>query len=172
MKESNMPRADFIMSVLFIVFGIMILVTSIQMPRLREQEVNPYSVPGIVPGFLGGIIAFLGGVLLIRSIIRKGYLLNLNKRTVKNFFLDPSSKRLAITALISIIYAIVLLGRINYEVATGLYIFFFILLFEWEFKRKIKEQWKTIVFALLIAALTGAAVGSVFRYVFLVNLPG
>jgi len=172
MKESNMPRADFLMSVFFIAFGIIILVISLQMPRFESQGVNPYSVPGIVPGFLGGIIAFLGFVLLIRSIIRKGYQLNINKITVKNFFTDPSTKRLAITALVSIIYAIVMLGRINYEVATGIYILVFILLFEWEFKKKVVEQWKTLLFAVIIAAVTAAAVGATFRYVFLVNLPG
>ena len=81
-----MPRADFLMSLFFIVFGIIVLVISVQMPRLEDQGVDPYSVPGIVPGFLGAIIAFLGGVLLVRSVIRKGYSLNLNRTTVRNFF--------------------------------------------------------------------------------------
>jgi hypothetical protein len=172
MKESSMPRADFVTSVILIAFGIATLIISLQMPRFEEQGVNPYSVPGIVPGFLGVVIAFLGIVLFIRSIIRKGYELGLTGQTVKEFFTAESTKRFALTILISVIYALVLLGRILYSVATALYMFTFIFIFEYEWKKPFIQQWQRVLIALVIAVLVSAGVTTVFQYLFLVNLPG
>lgn len=172
MKESTMPRADFITSIILIVFGIAAFILSVQMPRFEEHGVNPYSVPGIVPGFLGVLIGFLGVVLLIRSIVRKGYKLEITGQTVKTFFTSESSKRFALTILISVIYALVLLGRTFYSIATLLYVFAFIFVFEYEWKKPFIQQWKRVLIAVIIAVLVSAGVTAVFQYLFLVNLPG
>ncbi len=172
MKESNMPRADFVTSMILIAFGISVLVLSLQMPRFEEHDVNPYSVPGIVPGFLGAVIAFLGVVLLIRSILQKGYRLGISGGTVKDFFSSEVTKRFALTIAISVIYALVLLGRISYPIATGVYIFAFIFIFEYEWKKSFSDQLKKVLMALVISVIFSAAVTGVFRYLFLVNLPG
>ena len=171
MKQENMARADFLTSILFIVFGAGVLANSMAMPTFAERGVNPFSAPGIVPGFLGAIVAFLGVVLLVRSMLRKGHRLGLNATTVRGFLFDESTKRLAITILVSVVYAIVLVGRITYPVSTGIYIFAFVLLFDLKGGVRLVEQWKAIVGALVIAVLTSAAVTAVFRFLFLVNLP-
>ena len=172
MEERNMPRADFLTSIFFIAFGIAVLVLSIQMPRFEEQGVNRFSVPGIVPGFLGSIIAILGVVLLIRSIIRKGYNLGLNGAAFKKFFTAEMTKRFAVTILVSIAYGWGLIGRINYEISTAIYIFAFVVIFDVKWKQGIKTQWKKILIAFIIAILVGGVVGTTFRRLFLVNLPG
>ena len=172
MKEKNMPKADFLTSIVLLAFGIAALMLSIQMPRLENQKVSPYSVPGVVPGFLGAVIAFLGCILLIRSLIRKGHRLEITAGTFRDFFKLEETRRFALTLAISVVYAIGLLGRIPYEVATGLYVFAFISIFEYRWGTPLADQRKTLGMALLIGALTGGAVGSVFRFVFLVNLPG
>jgi hypothetical protein len=172
MKENSMPRADFITSIILIVFGIAVLILSVQMPKFEEHGVNPYSVPGIVPGFLGALIGFLGVVLFIRSILRKGYKLGITGQTVGTFFTSESTKRFALTILISVIYALVLLGRTLYSVATLLYVFTFIFVFEYEWKKPFIQQWQRVVIAALIAVLVAAGVTAVFQYLFLVNLPG
>ena len=71
MKESNMPKADFLVSIFFIILGVIVLILSFRMPRFEDLGANPYSVPGIVPGFLGAIIAILGGALFARSVLTK-----------------------------------------------------------------------------------------------------
>ena len=172
MEERNMPRADFITSIGLIAFGIIVLVLSIQMPRFEEQGVNRFSVPGIVPGFLGSIIAVLGLVLLIRSIIRKGYKLGLDGAAVGRFFKAEMTKRFAVTILVSVAYGWGLIARINYEVATAIYIFAFIVIFDVKWKQGIKTQWKKILIAFIVAVLVGGVVGTTFRRLFLVNLPG
>lgn len=172
MEERNMPKADFVTSIIFIAFGIGVLVISIQMPRFEEQGVNRFSVPGIVPGFLGAVIALLGGVLFVRSIIRKGYRLGINRRALKGFFTAEMTRRFALTILVSVAYAVGLIGRINYEIATAIYIFAFIMIFDYRWKQRFAVQWKKVLVAAVIAVLVAGAVGTTFRYLFLVNLPG
>lgn len=172
MEERNMPKADFVTSIILIAFGIAVLISSIQMPRFQEQHVNRFSVPGIVPGFLGAIIAFLGVVLLVRSIIRKGYRLSITGAVLKKFFSAEMTKRLAVTILVSVAYGWGLFGRIPYEIATALYLFSFMFIFEYKWKEGSRAQWKKVLVAAIIAILVAAIVGSTFRYLFLVNLPG
>ena len=172
MEERNMPRADFITTIGLIAFGVAVLVLSIQMPRFEEQGVNRFSVPGIVPGFLGSIVALLGLVLFIRSIIRKGYKLGVDAAAVKRFFTAEMTKRFAVTILVSVAYGWGLIGRINYEISTLIYIFAFIVIFDVKWRQGIKTQWKKILIAFIIAVLVAGIVGTTFRRLFLVNLPG
>ena len=53
MQDRNMPKADFLASILLMAFGAWIIVQSYRMPRFEEFDANPFSVPGIVPGILG-----------------------------------------------------------------------------------------------------------------------
>jgi len=172
MKESNMTRADFVTSIILIAFGVAVLIMSLHMPTFAARGVNPYSAPGIVPGFLGALIALLGLVLFIRSVGRKGYRLGINGRTVKEFFTAQQTRRLVITIVISVLYALVLLGRVPYPIATGIYVLAFILLFEYKWKSPARSQWKTLLFAVIVAVSTAVLVTAVFQYLFLVSLPG
>jgi hypothetical protein len=172
MEERNMPRVDFITSIGLMAFGTAVLVLSIQMPRFQDQGVNRFSVPGIVPGFLGSIIAVLGLVLFIRSITQKGYKLGIDGAAVRRFFTAEMTKRFAVTILVSVAYGWGLIGRINYEIATAIYIFAFIVIFDVKWRQGVKTQWKKILIALIIAVLVAGVVGTTFRRLFLVNLPG
>ena len=53
MKESNMPRADFLTSMLLIVVGVAIVWNSLEMPRYEDQGGSFLDSPGIVPAILG-----------------------------------------------------------------------------------------------------------------------
>ncbi len=170
MKESNMPKADFVTSIFLIIFGIVVVYLSAKMPRFEEIHANPYSAPGVVPGLLGVIIGFLGLILLIRSIIRKGYKLGLNGITVKRFFLEPMTRRILLTIFISVAYW-ALLGRVNFSLVTALYVFIFVMIFEYEKGKSVIQQRKMLFVALIMAVLTSASVTYVFQYLFLVNLP-
>lgn len=172
MKASNMNRADFAMSIGLIAFGVTVLVMSIRMPRYEELNVNPYSVPGIVPGFLGAVVAFLGLILFIRSIIRKGYKLNITGKTIVAFFTDESTRRLLLTLAICLGYAFGLLNRMPYAVATIIYIFVFVVVFEYHRDDSRDIRIRKILIALLLAVVAGTATWATFRYGFLVNLPG
>ena len=171
MQQKNMAKADFVTSIGLSSFGLAILIMSIQMPRYESLGVNPYSVPGIVPGLLGLILLILGLVLLIRSIIRKGYQLGLTIDILKQYFTEESTKNFLLALIFSLVYGVFLLTRIPYSLATGLYILFFILVFEYRPKENMSSQKKTILYSLVEAISVSAGVTLVFRYLFLVDLP-
>jgi len=166
-----MVKADFVTSIVLLLFGMTILMMSIYMPRFEGLGVNPYSVPGIVPGLLGLILLILSLVLLIRSIMRKGYQLGLSREIIKQYFTDPSTRNYLLALIFSLVYGVFLLTRIPYSLATGLYILFFILVFEYRQKENMSSQKKTILYSLVEAISVSAGVTLVFRYLFLVDLP-
>jgi putative tricarboxylic transport membrane protein len=172
MKESNMPKADFLMSIALILFGVFVIIISSQMPDFREQNFNKYSNPGLVPAVLGVIFIILGLVMLIRSIIRKGYRIEIGSEHISAWIQDKSTRRFLTTLSLSVIYALVLLGRVHFFIATAIYMFAFILMFEYRLEKKLLQQKKTVLIALFMALTTAGVVFGVFRYLFLVNLPG
>lgn len=172
MKESNMPKADFLMSIVLMFFGIFVMILSFQMPDFADQNVNPYSAPGVVPAMLGVIFILMGIIMLIRSISRKGYRLGITVTNIATWFKDHTTHRFLITLSLSVVYALILLGRIHFLLATGLYMFSFVVLFEYKRGSGLFAQKKTILMALLLAVLTSGSIYGVFRYLFLVNFPG
>ena len=72
MKESNMPRADFVVSIILIVFGIAVVWASVAMPRFEDQGGSLYDAPGMVPGIIGMLVIALSVVMLVRSIAEEG----------------------------------------------------------------------------------------------------
>jgi len=163
MKPEDMNKADFFTSIFLFLLGLIVFIISIRMPTFRELGANPYSAPGIVPGILGFVLLFMGGILFIRSVIRKGYRVRLSSQSLKLFFKNNSIKRLLIALFLSVFY-VILLGKINYFLLTTIYIFLFV----WSFELKTK---KTLFFALLEAILIAVCISYVFRYLFLVTLP-
>ena len=172
MKESNMPKADFLMSMLFILFGGFVIIISSRMPNFADQNANPYSAPGVVPSILGVIFVILGLVMLIRSIFKKGYRLGITGTNISAWFRDQTTHRFLITLILSVIYALILLGRMHFMLATGLYMFTFVVLFEYKRGTGLFAQKKTFLMALLLAVITSGSIYWVFRYLFLVNFPG
>ena len=65
--EYSPPRADMADAVGWFVLGVAVLVGSIAMDRLEQQHINPYTVPGLLPGLLGIAMILLAAVLAERS---------------------------------------------------------------------------------------------------------
>jgi len=171
MQEKNMAKADFVTSIGLLLFGTAIVVLSLRMPRFEGLGVNPYSVPGIVPGLLGMILVILSLVLLVRSIQKKGHRLQLNMGTIRNYLTEASTKNFLIALILSLVYGLLALTRVPYPLATGLYVFLFVFIFEYQFKEKVSSQRRAILFQVLEGLLVSAGVTLVFRYLFLVDLP-
>jgi hypothetical protein len=171
MKDSNMPKADFVTAILLICFGGWVVIHSYHMPRFENQEANPFSVPGIVPGILGTVIVLLSTVVLVRSLGRKGYRLGITRAHIKGFFKNASMQRMLLTLLICMFYGIVLVGNIDYYLATFLYLLAFLCLFQYHRSTPLSGQAKMVLGSLVQALLTAGIVGAIFRYLFLVALP-
>ena len=59
MKESNMPKADFVTSLVLMAFGAFVAIASMQMPDFVDRGASPYAAPGVVSGLVGFAILAL-----------------------------------------------------------------------------------------------------------------
>src|SRR4030088_3464113 len=60
-------RSDFLSALGWMALGIAILIGSVMMDRLEKQGINPYTIPGLLPGLLGIAMTILGALLAARS---------------------------------------------------------------------------------------------------------
>ena len=165
MTPARMAKADFVTAVILIAVSVGALVESWRMPRLEHLAVNPYTVPGIVPGLLSGVLILLGIVLLVRSVRQGGWRLDAASLS------SAVGARLVLMLLLTLGYAAGLVGRLPFWAATFLFVFLFVLLFEWRAGRPPAGHLKSGAFALVLAVAVAAGVGALFQYVFLVRLP-
>lgn len=167
----GMKKADYLTGLALILLSLYVLVESWRMPRLEHLRVHPLSVPGIVPAFLAVVLLVFGLVLVGRSIKAGGHRLGWTRENMKKALSAPGIQRLQLTAVLTISYAGILVGRIPYWLATGLFIFAFILVFEWRSGMPAKERSRIGMVAAVLAVIVTAAVSYVFERLFLVTLP-
>ncbi|MEO1226579.1 MAG: tripartite tricarboxylate transporter TctB family protein [Pseudomonadota bacterium] len=171
MKASRMDRLDFVSAIVLTAFGIAVLVESLRLPRLDHLNVNPYTVPGIVPGMLGAILTLCGLAMLIRSILRGGWRLDLTDDAVGGFVRSASVRRIALVLALTLGYALGLFGWLPFWLATMVFVFAFVVATEAMALGKLPPL-PNIAIAAAIAAVTGAGVEFVFERLFYVRLPG
>ena len=163
-----MSKADFVTGLAFVALGLAALVGALAMPRFESLGANPYTVPGIVPGLLGVVIAVLGAVLVLRAARAGGWRLGLDAAAFRGLAASPDARRFGIALALTVGYAGGLIGLVPFWLATGIFVFAFIAAFEWPLR---SNRRRLLVTAAVQAALVSAAVSLVFRYVFLVTLP-
>lgn len=107
-EQHEPPRSDLKDAIGWIVLGLAVLVASLRMDRLQSQGINPYTIPGLLPGLLGLAMIVLGGVLALRSW----------RRGARHEALPPASadareqyKRVAIVLALILSYGLVLVGH-------------------------------------------------------------
>lgn len=140
--------------------GLAIVVESWRMDRLEQQHINPWTVPGLVPGLLGLVLMAFGLVLTLR---RHGH-------TAEDEPLDRGRAGMAI--ILCFLFAGGLVGSgLPFWAAAFLFVFVAILAFDWEDRRAAGTLGKGALQAALIAAGNAVAVTIVFQEIFLVRLP-
>jgi len=170
MTEKSMVKADLITSILLLAFGIAILVISIQMPTMADRNQSIYSAPGVVPGFIGGMLIILSLSMLLRSLKNKAIAEFREGIIPKGALSQITTQRILLTLSLCLGYAF-LLGKLWFPIPTFAFVFAFIFVFEYDFKAALKPQAKKIVVATIIALITTTLVTLVFQKLFLVNLP-
>ena len=164
-----MVKADFVTGLVLIALGIATVVASFQMPRFAELNVNPYTVPGLVPGALGAVLLVLGAALFVRAARAGGW--RLWARPGVRRQPDPGVPHLLLAAALCLGYAGGLIGRLPFWLATLVFVALFVALFEWPLARNAREHARRLAVALGFGAIVAAAVTLVFQEVFLVRLP-
>jgi hypothetical protein len=172
MRTRPFARADLVTGVILVVFGIAVIAESYGMPRLEERNINPWTMPGVVPGLLGVIIALLGAILALRSVAAGAF-------HPSHIVLSPEDEtehragrwRLGMCSLLCFIYAVVLVGHIPFWLATGIFVLTFIIVFEWQANDARAARLRKLAFAGGIAVLAAIIVPYTFETLFLVRLP-
>ena len=154
----------------WLVLGAAVLVGSIRMDRLEAQHINPYTVPGLLPGLLGLVMILLGTLLALRSWGR-GARLSGGPRLAIDW---PSLRRLGVVLALILIYTVVLLGRgLPFWIGSALYVTASIVLLQAP-QRVLAGRalhWRDIAFAAAVGIGSGVVITYVFQELFLVRLP-
>ncbi len=157
-------RGDFVWALVWIALGAGILAESLRMDRLENQAVNPYTVPGIVPGLLGIALAVLGIALLGRSLLTPAAT-DAVERPRRQW------SRFAIGAALFGVFALGLFGHVYFPLAAFLFVAGFVLVAEWKERTAAGTRLRGLTFAAICGLGTAALVTYVFQYLFLVQLP-
>jgi putative tricarboxylic transport membrane protein len=166
-----MVRADFLTGLFLIVGNAYVILESWRMPRFQDLGAHPLSAPGIVPAFLAAILIIFGAILVGRAVRAGGHRLDLSREKAGVILGRPGNRRLLLTAALCVGYAGVLIGRVPYALATGLFIFLFVVLFEWEPGLPPARSVRIFGGAAVLAVAIAWVVSWVFERLFLVTLP-
>lgn len=159
--------ADRLTALVLFALGTGMLIGGFTMDRLEIRHIHPASIPGLVPMSLGGALT-LCAVLLFLSAAQKSA--EISPSTTGELS-SASWRNFMIAAVISVFYALVLVGRVPFFWATALYITAFLLIFSWPQEVDKAKRIRVIVFAIGFAGVISAAISILFRYGFLVRLP-
>ena len=168
-----MAGADLVTGLLLATAGIAILVMSIDMPRFEERGVNPWTVPGIMPGAIGAILALLATGLVVRSLRR---MRRAEDDQAAECVESTSATRptgavaVAIAAIIAGGY-VALLGALPFGWLTFFFLIVFMAAFEFRQWRQEQRKWLRPAWIAGIAAALALVVPFVFETLFLVRLP-
>ncbi|MBS0321959.1 MAG: tripartite tricarboxylate transporter TctB family protein [Proteobacteria bacterium] len=165
------PRADFIAAVLWIVFGAAVAVASWRMDRLENQDINPYTVPGLLPGLLGVAVVFFGVLMLVRAW-RAGGLANEGPAGGARGMSAGELKRFGLIVGLCLLFGVVLIGHgLPFWAAAAIYVTATIATLQYPQRKADGQRLRGLALALVIGLCAGILITLVFQEIFLVRLP-
>ena len=170
MNQRNLVRADLATGIVLVALGLAVVAEALAMPRFELRRIDPWTVPGLVPGLIGIVLAVLGAVLALRSALDPA----LRAPAVDGE--APGERRASLVRLVGclglcLVYAIWMIGNLPFWLATGLFVFAFVVAFEWQPSDAWRRRGTKLVAALLVAAGAAVVVTLLFQRLFLVRLP-
>ena len=167
------PRTDLRTAFFWIALGACIVFASWRMDRFEQQEASLYTAPGLWPGIIGLLLAFMGGLLVWRSVARSRES-NWNAVAPDDTALVPTW-RFRLAAGMFFVYALLLVGRgLPFWVGTTV----FVTAFVYVFRRADRiaagaptDARKDATLAIICGVATAVIVTQVFEKLFYVRLP-
>lgn len=147
-------------------FGLLILFGSWRMERFESMGAQIYAMPGFVPALLGGALVLLGLVLMLRGWTRRRHEDGVSSDG-ETGTAPLINRRVAAMLVLTLTYAVALIGRLPFWLATALFVAAFVALYA----PRERGHARRLVVALAAGAITSAVVTWVFQFVFLVRLP-
>jgi hypothetical protein len=170
-EEGSPPRSDLKDAGGWIALGLAILAGSVTMDRLERQNINPVTVPGLLPGLLGIAMMLLGSALAVRSL-RRGALTQPGPAATADA--REQRRRVWIAIALCVGYGVVLVGHgIPFWLASTIYVTASILVFQRLSRDPVERRLDAMAWAkaLVIGAASSVVTWLVFERVFLVRLP-
>ncbi|HUR88376.1 MAG TPA: tripartite tricarboxylate transporter TctB family protein [Ramlibacter sp.] len=170
-EEDITPRSDFWQGAGWVVFGAVVLVLSITMDRLEKQNIDPHTIPGLLPGILGIAMMLLGAIVAARSWRRGAF-----DHPPEPFTQHQRQVRTRVWSVVALvaIYSVVLVGHgLPFWLASAIFVTGAILILQRmnrdpEERKLTPRVWvKAVVIGVLAAVITQV----VFQDLFLVRLP-
>lgn len=164
--ERPSARADLFAGLAFLAVSVAIIIGSMMMDRLERLQATIYTAPGLVPGILGLMLAAMAVLLIVRAL-RGGALSEARPAIDLRQHWRP-----AVSLVLCLGFAIVLVGHgMPFWLAAAIYIALFLLIFQFEERRRDGTVLKGIAFAIVYGLIAGLAIHHLFQDVFLVRLP-
>ena len=161
-------RADLVAALVLVALGLAVIYLSWTMPRLEARRIHPSTIPGLVPLILGGALVLTSGLLFLRSLrldAAGGW------TGLLRVIGGPEARRALIALALVLVYALGLVGRVPFWLASALFIFSFIVVFEIVLTRPPAHPLRSLAWAIGIALVAGLGIAYVFEDIFLVRLP-
>jgi len=157
--------ADRITAIILFALGAAMAYGGFVMDRLEIRQIHPASIPGLTPMLLGA--AMMVAALLLFAGARTPVKADAPSQKLP----EGSWLNFCFAALLSCTFALFLIGKMPFAVATALYIFCFTALFTWLDSAAKRPGIATLLIVAAFAAATAFAVSTLFRCGFLVRLP-
>jgi hypothetical protein len=173
-RNRPVQPADFLFGLFWAVLGASIAWGSYTMDRLERQGVEPYAVPGLVPGLLGMLLLVFGLVLALRGWRGREQPATTGPDEGASDTAGGKAEpwRTGLALLLTLGFVLGLLGQgPPFWLAAFLFVFLAIALFELPERRANGTLLRGLGLAFVVAACAAAAVTFVFQEVFLVRLP-
>lgn len=164
-------RSDFISAIGWMGLGIAILIGSVMMDRLEKQGINPYTIPGLLPGLLGIAMTILGALLAARSW--RPHLLStatMTDASVKR----AEQKRLLLVLGLCLTFGVILVGHgLPFWLAAAIFVTASIVGLQYQQRKSTgqKSNVRLFIKAAAIGLGAGIVITIVFQEIFLVRLP-
>lgn len=163
------PRIDLFSGAAWVVFGCAVFYGSWTMDRLEHLHINPYTVPGLVPGILGAAIALCGAVMATRAVavgaLRAHEPAGAASESIFN-------RRVLLSMALCLAFALGLVGHgLPFWAASAIFLFVFVAAFQ-RFERGEAYSLRRSMPVALAVALGGSfIITMIFQEFFLVRLP-
>ncbi len=190
-ETARPPHADLVGGLLWLTLGIAITILSWRMDRLQDQHINPYTIPGLVPGLLGLAMLLLGALMAMRGWHARARMITSAKRSTASMPSAPSPStqaaaqipqttqreirlRIAIVIGLSLLFGGGLVGHgLPFWAATTLFVTAAILILQGPQRKAagIRLSLRAVLIAAALGLGAGGFVTLVFQEIFLVRLP-
>jgi hypothetical protein len=163
-------RSDFLSGLGWMGLGSAILIGSVMMDRLEKQGINPYTIPGLLPGLLGIAMTILGALLAARCWRPRLFAANANATPANR----AERKRILLVLGLCIAFGVGLVGHgLPFWLAAALFVTVAIVCLQYQQRQSIGARFSPRMFvtAAAIGLGAGIVITVVFQEFFLVRLP-